>query len=93
MFTRALGDGGWAAGCAGAPPPLHIYDTQSEAANWHPLERPEIMLTPPGPVLIQIPQPGGAELGDDPLDPTAQTRPRFRCTGMISYLDVPGGLR
>lgn len=93
MFTRALGDGGWAAGYAGAPPPLHVYDTESQAANWHPLQRPYLRPTPPGPTMVLIPQPGGAALGDDPTDPTAQTRPRYRCAGMIGWLNGKGDQR
>lgn len=94
MFSRTLGEhGGYAAGCEGMPPPLHIYDTEHIAANWHPLER--IILYPqhPGPVLVMIPQPAGAALGDDPTDPAAQTNPRKQCSGMIGWLNVGGALR
>ena len=93
MFTRALGDGGWAASCAGMPPPLHVYDTESIAAAWHPLERPDIRPTPPGPIMVLIPQPAGTELGDDPTNPAAQTAPRKQCAGMVGWLNGKGALR
>lgn len=82
MMTRDFGHGGWAAGCANNPPPLHVYDTESEAANWHPLERPYLRPTP-GMIPVQIPQPAGTALGDDPTNPGAQTAPRMQCSGMI----------
>lgn len=86
MITRPFGHGGWAAGCAGAPPPLHVYDTDSEYANWHPLQRPALRPTPPGPVMVTIPQ--AAPFGDDPTDRLAQTEPRQQTTGMIGRIGV-----
>lgn len=84
-FTRGMGDGGWAAGCEGAPPPLHVYDTESEAARWYPLPRPALYRgAHPGPQIIHIPVP--APYGDDPLDPSAQTQRRIPTTGMIGRL-------
>jgi hypothetical protein len=83
MMTRDFGHGGWAAGCQYNPPPLHVYDTESIAANWFPYERPFIRPVAPGPVLVQIPQPAGSALGDDPTDAGAQTVPRVVCEGMI----------
>jgi hypothetical protein len=86
MITRQFGDGGWAAGCAAAPPPLHVYDTESAAANWFPLPRPALRSTPPGPALVAIPI--AAPFGDDPTDPTMQTAPRQQTTGMIGRFRV-----
>lgn len=88
MLSREFGAG--AAESAGAPPPLHVYDPDCIAANWHPVERPYIRPTPPGPTLVRIPVPAGAELGDDPTNPAAQTRPRARTLGMIGWLDADG---
>lgn len=86
MITREFGHGGWAAGCAGAPPPLDVYDTDSEYANWHPLARPQLHPTPPGPVMVTIPI--AAPFGDDPTDRLAQTEPRQPTAGMIGRRDV-----
>jgi hypothetical protein len=82
-MNRDFGHGGYAAGCQYNPPPLHVYDTESIAANWYPYERPAILPTPPGPIIVQIPQPSGSALGDDPTDPGAQSAPRMQCSGMI----------
>lgn len=88
MITRDFGDGGWAAGCENSPPPLHVYDTESQAANWYPYERPRIRQTHPGPTMVHIPQ--AAPFGDDPTDPASQTIPRARFTGMIGRAGVNG---
>ena len=64
-----------------APPPLHVYDAECEAAAWHPLPRVVLRPTTPGPEMIKIPI--AAPFGEDPLDPAGQTRPRWRTTGMI----------
>jgi hypothetical protein len=87
MMTRDLGDGGWAAGCAGNPPPLHVYDTESRAANWYPCRRPYFRPTPPGPTMVRIPV--VAPFGDDPTDPRSQTpgMERIPSTGMIARLN------
>ena len=87
MITRDFGHGGYAAGCASNPPPLHVYDTESEAANWHPLPRIYLRPTPPGPLMVQIPAPGGFA-GDDPTDPTQQTVPRIPTLGMVGRFHV-----
>jgi len=91
MITREFGDGGYAAGCANAPPPLHVYDTESERANWYPYERPYFRAVNPGPVAVLIPQPAGNALGDDPTDPSAQTYRRYTTTGMIGRLHDGNG--
>jgi hypothetical protein len=93
MISREFGNGGWAAGCSNAPPPLHVYDTESEAAQWYPPVRPALFPQPPGPIMVKIPSPvgGGEQLGDDPTDPARQSRKRFTCNGMIGRLNVPGG--
>lgn len=92
MISRDFTNNGYAAGCAGMPPPLHVYDTDSIMANWHPLPRIIMRPTPPGPVMVQIPTPAGAALGDDPTDPTAQTYPRIRTNGMIGWLNIQGAV-
>lgn len=86
MITRDFGHGGWAAGCAGNPPPLDVYDTDSEYANWHPYTRPELFPQHPGPVMAVIPI--AAPFGDDPTDRLAQTEPRMQTAGMIGRRDV-----
>jgi len=85
MISRDFGDGGWAAGPHGNPPPLHVYDTESEMANWHPYVRPVLRPTVPGPVMVTAATLGGAgsQLGDDPTDPARQDQPRIPTTGMI----------
>lgn len=92
MFSRSLASEGYGM-IDGAPPPLHVYDKECEAAAWHPLPRIYIRTTPPGPTMVMIPQPQGAALGDDPTDPTAQTQPRKECSGMIGWLTSKGALR
>lgn len=93
VLNRDFGNGGYAAGCASAPPPLHVYDTESEAANWYPYERP-VMFPTPGMVLVPIPSPvgSGEQLGDDPTDPSRQSKRRFTCNGMVGRFNVPGGV-
>lgn len=89
MITREFGHGGYAAGCAGNPPPLHVYDTDSQAANWHPYTRPVLRTQPPGPQWIfTIPT---STFGDDPTDPSQQTRPRIATMGMIGRLHEQHG--
>lgn len=94
VLSRDFGNGGWAAGCASAPPPLHVYDTESMAANWYPYERPVLFPQDPGPVMVAIPSPvgSGEELGDDPTDLARQSVKRFTCNGMIDRLNIPGGV-
>lgn len=88
MITRDFGDGGWAAGGQFNPPPLHVYDTESEYAAWHPLQRPALPAQPPGPAYIfDIPS---SPFGDDPTDPSAQTVPRIPTRGMIGRLHPEG---
>lgn len=86
MMMRPLGHGGYAAGCQNNPPPLHVYDTDSEAANWHPLPRPFLRPTPPGPTMVR--QPLAAPFGDDPIDKANQTMPRVLTNGMVARLNV-----
>lgn len=88
-LTRDFGNGGWSAGCEGAPPPLHVYDHESEAAAWAPLPRPRIFPQHGGPQLIRIPV--VAPYGDDPLDRSMQTLPRRQSTGMLSRLMMGEG--
>lgn len=87
MITREFG-GDYAAGCAGAPPPLHVHPDNPGAA-WYPLDRIVIMEQPPGPQEIVTPAVG---VGDDPTDPGAQTYPRHTTYGMIPWLDATAGI-
>lgn len=89
MITRDFGHGGYAAGCGNSPPPLHVYDTESEHANWHPLPRVALFPHHPGPVLVGIPAPGGFA-GDDPTDPSQQTAPRVASVGILARLHQKG---
>jgi hypothetical protein len=92
MLSRDFGNGGWAAGCASAPPPLHVYDTESVAANWYPYQRPDMLPLPPGPVMVAIPSPvGSPDVGDDPTDPARQSVKRFTCNGMAGRFNIAGG--
>jgi hypothetical protein len=96
MITRDF-NADWKAGCAGAPPPLHVTDDNPQA-NWWPAERPYLMLTPPGPQLVTIAQPN--PFGDDPTDTSQQTVLRHHSPGMVARLNGmaqanigPGGAR
>jgi len=89
----------WRAGCAGAPPPLHVVD-DNPAANYPGTgARPPLAPHPPGPVWIHIPS--GSPVGDDPLDPSAQTERRYPTLGMMGRFNfalpganiAPGGAR
>lgn len=101
MITREFGDGGYCAAGAGNPPPLHVRDTESMAANWHPLPRPYLQPTPPGPVMVRIPHLPADELGEDPTDPARCHGPRIPTAGMASRFNLvagqhnvrPGGVR
>lgn len=93
MITRDFGDGGWKACAPGNPPPLHVADTESAMANWHPLPRPFLFPTHPGPVMVAIPWLPGNLLGEDPTDPAGQLRPRVATPGMIGRLNVTAGSR
>lgn len=90
MITRQFGDGGWRAGCANAPPPLHVVDDNGQ--NWCPLPRVVLRPTPPGPTMIYVPV--VAPFGDDPTDPAAQTELRIGTGGMIGRFNIgPRGER
>lgn len=88
MITRNL-DSTWAAGCAGAPPPLDVVDDNPQS-RWYPLPRPYLRATPPGPALTLVAS--GPPVGDDPTDPSAQTERRIPTFGMIGRMDVIGRL-
>lgn len=89
MILRDFGHGGYAAGCAGNPPPLHVYDTESIEANWYPLRRPAFMPQPDGPrYIFEIPT---SPFGDDPTNPAQQTKPRMACMGMIGRFHAQQG--
>jgi hypothetical protein len=96
MITRGF-PADWQAGCAGAPPPLHVVDDNPQA-NWYPLPRPWLMGTPPGPQAVMVPI--AAPFGDDPTDASQQTVLRHASPGMVARLNGmaqanigPGGAR
>jgi len=82
VITRDF-DPAWQAGCAGAPPPLHVMPGNAQSA-WYPLPRPELAGQPPGPVMVLAPS---SSVGDDPLDPGNQTIPRTLTFGMVGRLN------
>lgn len=70
------------------PPPLHTFSPDCEAANWYPLQRPEIMPPPDGPrYVFEIPT---VPFGDDPTNPAQQTKPRIATMGMIGRFHAQG---
>lgn len=86
MITRRHFRPLWKAGCAGAPPPLHVAHAVPEA-NWCPLPRPLQAGGHVGPTLVL----GGAaeaSLGIDPTDPsTWEGRGYSHSHGMIGWLN------
>lgn len=84
MITRPFYDAYQVAGWLN-PPPLMTYNPAAIAAAWHPLQRPYLRPTPPGPTAIYIPV--AAPFGDDPTDPSMQTVPRQATAGMIGRLN------
>ena len=84
MITRPFGDAYEVAGWLN-PPPLLTYNPTAIHAAWHPLVRPYLRPTPPGPEMIHVPV--AAPFGDDPTDASAQTIPRLATAGMIGRLN------
>ena len=77
---------GYKAGCAGAPPPLHVLSC-NPYANHYPLPRPLQAGGHPGPVLV-LGGTGSVSLGIDPTDPsTWGDRGYNQSPGMIGYLN------
>jgi hypothetical protein len=93
VITRDFGDGGWMAVGAGNPPPLHVRDTESAAANWYPLPRMVLAPQPPAPVMVRIPGLPPDELGEDPTDPARCHTPRQPTPGMVGRLNLYAGRR
>jgi hypothetical protein len=85
MITRNFSQG-YKAGCAGAPPPLHIVDDNAQS-NWYPVGRETYLPHPGGPQLVTIPI--VAPFGDDPTDPSQQTEFRYQTAGMVGRLNAP----
>ena len=83
---------GYKAGCAGAPPPLHVVSCQ-EHANWFPSPRPLGGATGvrPGPGLI-IGGTGMPSLGIDPTDSSTWSKRGYsHSPGMAPRFDnIPG---
>lgn len=89
MISRNFGAGGPVETIKGAPPPLHVYEADSEQANWYPAPRPELRTQPDGPrYIFQIPT---SAFGDDPTDPGQQTKPRIATMGMIGRFHAQTG--
>ena len=93
MLTRDFGDGGWKAAGAGNPPPLHVRDTESAAANWYPLPRVFLRPQSSGPTMVLIPGLPPDELGEDPTDPARCHTARQPSAGMIGRLNIHAGRR
>lgn len=91
MITRDFGDGGWKAAGEGNPPPLHVRDTESHAANWFPLARVVLAPQPPGPVMVRIPSLPADAYGEDPTDPARCHTPRQPTAGMQGRLNLYAG--
>jgi len=90
-LTRNLGDGGWKATAPGNPPPLHVADTESIAANWYPYSRPFIAPQHPGPVMVTVPGLPADEYGEDPTDPARCHTPRQPTGGIAARVNVTAG--
>jgi hypothetical protein len=83
---------GYKAGCAGAPPPLHVISCHPPANNY-PLPRPMPATGTPGPALV-IGGPAYDSLGIDPTDPSTWGGRGYRqCAGMIGWLNRPEDCR
>lgn len=91
MITRDFGDGGWKAAGCGNPPPLHVRDTESLAANWHPYTRPHLAPQHPGPLMVVIPHLPPDALGEDPTDPARCHGARQATPGIAARLDIRAG--
>ena len=89
MISRDFGNT-YAPGCQSAPPPLHIYDTDTMAENWCPYQRPALFAAP-GITAVLVPTPMGSDLGDDPTDPARQSVRRFRTNGMAGRFNISQG--
>lgn len=85
MLTRDIGYGPYRAGCAGAPPPLHIVP-DTAASSWFPVERTSYQNQPPGPQFILAPV--VSPYGDDPTDPASQERPHRPMGGMMPRFNI-----
>jgi len=80
------------AGCAGAPPPLHVVSAHP-GANHYPLPRPLEAGGQPGPTLVAG-GPAYQSLGIDPTDPaTWEGRGYRQCAGMVGRLNDPSDWR
>lgn len=93
MLTRDFGDGGWKAAGQHNPPPLHVRDTESAAANWFPLPRMALAPQPPGPLLVNIPTLPADVYGEDPTDPARCHTARQPTAGMQGRLNLHAGGR
>ena len=79
---------GYKAGCAGAPPPLHVVSANPRA-NHYPLPRPLQAGGHTGPVVV-LGGPAYDSLGIDPTDPaTWEGRGYRQSRGMIGRFNSP----
>lgn len=77
---------GYKAGCAGAPPPLHVVSS-CDAANHAPLARPLEAGGQPGPALV-LGGPAYDSLGIDPTDRSTWGGRGYRqSAGMVGRLN------
>lgn len=93
MLTRDFDDIGYHAAGSGNPPPLHVRDHESAAANWFPLRRVFLRAQPPGPVMVRIPALPPDELGEDPTDAARCHTARQPTAGMQARLNLHAGRR
>jgi hypothetical protein len=78
---------GYKAGCAGAPPPLHVVSANPQA-NHYPLPRPLEAGGHVGPVVV-LGGPAYDSLGIDPTDPTTWEGRGYRqSAGMIGRFNL-----
>lgn len=93
MLTRDFGDAGYHAAGRHNPPPLHVRDHESAAANWYPLPRIILAPQPPGPVMVNIPGLPADEYGEDPTDAARCHSARIPTAGMQGRLNIHAGRR
>jgi hypothetical protein len=83
---------GYKAGCAGAPPPLHVISAHPPG-NWVPVPRPMPDRGVRGPQVV-LGGTGSVSLGIDPTDPSTWGDRGYKpSAGMIGWLNHPQGPR
>lgn len=85
-ITKNLDEPTYRAGCAGAPPPLHVT-AHNGGARWFPLGRPTRATGEPGP--RRVGSQGPVDVGMDPTDPATHRRPYRPMAGMQARFNLP----